>query len=233
MREHNMDYLINKDIKNIINKDLGLDKLEESLVAQEKSYDLKTEYLSSDNKKNHIELYEQYVKDFNKISAELDAVDRLNANSNYSKFRQLKIDETYNMNAAYLHELYFSNISDVNSQIGMDSLSYMRLARDFGNFDDWQRDFMACCASSRCGWAVTYLNTYTQKYMNTFIDLHSDSIPAGFYPIIVMDVWQHAYYRDYLKNNKLYTKAMMKELNWNVIEKRIEKADRILAIIRG
>jgi Fe-Mn family superoxide dismutase len=48
-----------------------------------------------------------------------------------------------------------------------------------------------------------------------------------------MDVWQHAYYRDYLKDVNLYTKAMMKEFNWNVIEKRIEKADRILQILRG
>lgn len=229
-----MDYLLNKNIKNIIKEDLGLnDRIDEALVANQKYFDIKTDYLSSSNKKNHIELYKQYVEDFNKISAKLDAVDRLKPSSNHSDFRQLKIDETYNMNAAYLHELYFSNVSDLNSEITMDSLAFIRLQRDFGNFDDWQKDFMACCSASRCGWAVTYLNTYTQKYMNTFIDLHSENVPVGFYPIIVMDVWQHAYYRDYLKDVNLYTKAMMKELNWSVIEKRIEKSDRILQILRG
>ena len=69
--------------------------------------------------------------------------------------------------------------------------------------------------------------------MNTFIDLHSEHVPVGFYPVIVMDVWQHAYYRDYLKDAKTYTAAMMKELNWRVIEKRIQKADRITQIIRS
>jgi Fe-Mn family superoxide dismutase len=137
------------------------------------------------------------------------------------------------MNAVYLHELYFANISDVNSNIQMDSLAYMRLDRDFGSFDDWQRDFIACCASSRCGWVVTYLNTYTQKYMNCVVDLHSQNVPVGFYPVIVMDVWQHAYYRDYLKNVKTYTAAMMKELNWNTIEQRFEKADKILQVLRS
>jgi Fe-Mn family superoxide dismutase len=229
-----MDYLLDKNTKKVIKEELGLDeRLDEALVAQKKPFDLKTEYLSGGNKKNHIKLYNQYVEDFNKISAKLDAADRNKPSSNHSEFRQLKIDETYNMNAAYLHELYFANVSDLNSEITMDSLSYIRLQRDFGNFDDWQKDFMACCSSSRCGWAVTYLNTYTQKYMNTFIDLHSQHVPAGFYPVIVMDVWQHAYYRDYLKDVNLYTKAMMKEFNWNVIEKRIEKADRILQILRG
>jgi len=234
IREFKMDYLLNKNIKKAIKEDLGLDqRLDESLVAQEKPFDLKTDYLSNSNKKNHIDLYKNYVKDFNEISAKLDASDRNKPSSNHSEFRQLKIDETYNMNAAYLHELYFSNISDVNSEITMDSLAYMRLQRDFGNFDNWQKDFMACCSASRCGWAVTYLNTYTQKYMNSFIDLHSDNVPVGFYPVIVMDMWQHTYYRDYLKDVNLYTKAMMKEFNWRVIEKRVEKADRILQILRG
>jgi len=230
-----MDYLFNKNVKDLITQDLGLDKKEinESLVAQEKQFDLKTDYLSDKNIKNHKELYSQYVKDFNNISIKLDAADRSQVNSNNSDYRSLKLDETYNMNAAYLHELYFSNISDLNSEITMDSLSFIRLQRDFGTFDDWQKDFMACCTASRCGWAVTYLNTYTQKYMNTFIDLHSESVPVGFYPIVVMDVWQHAYYRDYLKDVSLYTKAMMKQLNWRVIEKRIQKADKIVAILRG
>ena len=103
----------------------------------------------------------------------------------------------------------------------------------FNSKNDWQRDFIACCNSSRCGWVVTYLNTYAQKYMNCVIDLHSQNVPAGFYPVIVVDVWQHAYYRDYLKDVKTYTAAMMKELNWNVIEKRFEKADKILQVLRG
>lgn len=81
--------------------------INESYVAQPKQFDLSTELLSPSNKRNHIELYDQYIKDFNKISAELDTVDRSAASSNDSEYRALKIDETYNMNAAYLHELYF------------------------------------------------------------------------------------------------------------------------------
>ena len=230
-----MDYLLNKKIKQLIKNDLGLKDMpiNEALVAQEKIFQINTDYLTNKNKENHKNLYRQYLKDFNEISVKLDAVDKSSSSSNHSEFRQLKIDETYNMNAAYLHELYFANISDVNSEIRMDSLAHMRLQRDFGSFDNWQRDFLACCTASRCGWVVTYLNTFTQKYMNCVIDLHSQNVPTGFYPVIVMDVWQHAYYRDYLKEVKTYSTAMMKEINWNIIEKRVEKADRILQIIRG
>ena len=226
----------NKELKESIRKSLSFDQdkeqLDEAYVAQQKKFNLSTELLSQANKNNHIELYQKYVEDFNRISAELDTADRSAASSNSSEYRSLKIDETYNMNAAYLHELYFANISDLHSEIAMDSLSYMRISRDFGTFDAWQKDFIACCMASRCGWAMTYLNTYTQSYMNVPIDLHSLEVPVGCYPIIVMDVWQHAYYKDYLKDVKTYTYAMMKQLNWQVIESRFRKAENVLLALR-
>ena len=222
--------IFDKKIKDVIKQTLQLD---EALVAQEKKFNLNTEFLSSANKENHIELYQNYIKEFNQISAELDTVNRGASDSNNSDYRNLKVSETYNMNAAYLHELYFANISDVHSKITNDSLAFMRLERDFGSFDNWQKDFIACCLASQCGWAITYLNTYTQSYMNCSIDLHSVNVPFGSYPVIVMDVWQHAYYKDYLKDVKTYTIAMMKQLNWKRIEKRFQKADKILNVVKG
>ena len=85
--------------------------------------------------------------------------------------------------------------------------------------------------SSRCGWAMTVYNTFLRRYVNCFIDLHSQEVPFGCIPVIVMDVWQHAYYRDYLKDVKTYTYAMMKELDWDVIEKRFRKADQAAKVL--
>jgi superoxide dismutase, Fe-Mn family len=222
--------LVNNNIKSIIKKSL---EINESYSAQKKQFDIKTDFLSAENIKNHEELYQSYVDNFNLTSAKLDAVNRSDISSNHSEYRNLKLDETYNMNGAYLHELFFANIGDNNSQINMDTLSYMRINRDFGTFDDWQKDFIACAQSSRCGWAITYLNFYTQSYMNCFVDLHTKDFPAGMYPVIVMDMWQHSYYKDYLKDSKTYLIAMMKQLNWNVIEERIKKADKIINVLKG
>ncbi len=224
----------NKTINQIIKDSLGIKNeplLTESYVASEQKFNLPTEFLSASNKKNHEELYAGYIKNFNEISAKLDTVDREAANSNNSAYRSLKLDEAFNMNAVYLHELYFANISDLESNIQMDSLSYIKLSNDFGSFENWQKDFIASCMSSRCGWACTVLNTYLHSYQNVFLDLHSLNFPIGTIPIIVMDVWQHAYYKDYLKDVKTYTYAMMKELDWNVIEKRVAKAEKIKTIL--
>ena len=222
------------EVKEIIRDSLGIEEEEinESLVLQKKKFDLPTELLTTKNKAAHLELYENYVKSFNRVSAELDAADRDDANLNHSYFRSLKVDETYNMNAAYLHELYFNNISDMQSKISMDTLSFMRIERDFGTFDGWQQDFIACAKSARNGWVVTGFNTYTQRYMNVVIDLHNVNIPVGFYPVIVMDVWEHAYCRDYLSKRKSYVHAMMKELNWDVIEDRFKPAEKIAKALK-
>ena len=144
-----------KELLEQIREDLNLGNstMSEAIIAQPKKFKLSTELLSNANKENHIELYDQYIKDFDSISILLDTAIRESSNSNGSEFRSLKIDETYNLNASYLHELYFNNISDLHSNIAMDSLVYMRLARDFGTFDAWQQDFISCCLASRCGWA--------------------------------------------------------------------------------
>lgn len=225
-----MNNLFNGKIKNVIRDTL---KIDESLTAQEKKFTFNSDFLSNDNFQNHVELYQGYLKNFNEVSAKLDTADRQNVNCNHSEFRSLKLDEAFNMNGVYLHELYFANIGDMNSEIKMDSLAYMRLARDFGSFDAWQKDFIACASASQCGWAITYLNTYTQTYMNAVVDLHTNNVPFGAYPVIVMDAWQHAYYRDYLKDVSTYTRAMMKLLRWPVIEERIRKADKIIQVLRS
>ena len=222
--------LINEAIDEALN-DNSKELINEAYVTQAAKFDLKTELLSSKTKAAHQQLLEGYSKKLNEVSAKLDGCDRSGANLNHSEFRGLKVDEIYNHNAAFLHGLYFENISDLNSQINMNSLSYMKLTRDFGTFDAWQEDFVACCLSARNGWAVTFYNPYLKRYINTVIDLHSTNVMIGMMPAIVMDCWEHSYYRDYLKDRKSYVFGMMKELNWNVIEDRIKKSEKLSKIL--
>lgn len=219
---------LNNDLNsNTTNKEL----VSESYVVEAGKFKLQTELLSSKTKKSHLDLLDGYTKKLNLISSQLDGVDKSSSNLNSSSFRSLKIDETYNHNAVFLHGLYFENISDLNSTITMDSLSYIRLSRDFGTFDSWQEDFLACCLSARNGWAVTYYDLHLKRFVNTFIDLHSQNVMIGMFPVIVMDCWEHSYYKDYLKDRKSYVFGMMKELNWTTIENRIKKADRISNVL--
>ena len=228
-----MSDINNKKIKDLIKRDLGLKTVSESYVTQAKKYDLTTDLLSQKNIEAHQQLLEKYVEDLNTVSTKLDTVSRDEANLNHSEFRSLKIDEVYNLNAAYLHAMFFENIADPNSVITMDSLTFMRLERDFGSFDEWQKDFIACALSSRNGWAVLVYNEYLGRYMNTVIDLHHHNIPFGSTVVLVIDCWEHSYYRDYLRDRKSYVYAMMKEVDWKLVEERVNKCEKIAKIFSG
>ncbi len=223
-----------KELVKSIRESLGMQEnsVNEAYVTQAKKFNLSTDLLSPKTNKAHQELFDEYVETLNEVSSELDTVDRDDANSRDSKFRSLKIGETYNLNASFLHGNYFENIADPNSKIVMDSLAFMRLERDFGTFDAWQKDFIACALSSRNGWVLTVYNGYLNRYLNVVVDLHSTNVPINCYPVIVIDMWEHAYYRDYLNDKKAYVYAMMKELNWEVIENRFKKSERIAKALK-
>jgi Fe-Mn family superoxide dismutase len=219
-----------KKLNKIIRNSLGFDDkkiLDESIAASSKPFNLNTELLTAETKNTHLQLYKSYVEALNSVSAKLDVADRANANNLNSEFRNLKINETYNLNAVYLHELYLANISDVNSELTMDSLTYMRLQRDFGTFDDWQKDFIATCLVSKNGWACTVYSTFLQRYINVAVDLHDQNVLFGLYPVIVIDMWEHAYFKDYLNNKKAYVTNMMREIDWQIIENRFKRSDGI------
>jgi len=235
--------LVNVDVDGIIKKsitdhlkkttaELPGDDLNESYVHEPKQFKQVTEFVSQKTKTAHTELYKGYIESLNKISSELDTAERGNANSRHSEYRSLKLDEVYNLNASWLHELYFANCFDPHSEIVMDSMSYLRLQRDFGTFDDWQRDFMACALSAGSGWAVLGYHMFLKKYVNFMISHHSGDVPVGFYPLIVVDMWEHAYYRDYLTDKKSYLISQMREFNWTVIEERFKKAEQIAQVVK-
>ena len=225
-----------EDIIDVIRESLTLPKkqkqekalVNEAYIVSTMKYNLSTEKLSEESKAAHQELMEGYAKALNEISAALDTADRDAANPNNSAFRSLKIDEAHNLNATFLHAMFFENISDMRSTLTMDSLTYMRLERDWGSFDAWQRDFIACALSARNGWAVTVYYVFLKRYMNVVVDLHSIGIPFSSIPIIVVDCWEHTYYRDYLKDRRSYVFTMMKELRWTTIEERIRKVERMI-----
>lgn len=221
--------LVGVDLEKIVKESIAKQKpsltLDEAYVAEPKTYKQVSELVSQKTKETHRALYEGYVETLNKVSAELDSSDRSVSNSRHSEFRSLKLDEVYNLNSVWLHELYFANCFDPHSEVTMDSMAYLRLQRDFGAFEDWQKDFMACALAAGNGWAVCGYNMFLRRYVNTVVSNHSQDVMIGLYPVIVIDMHEHAYVRDYASDKKSFLVSQMRELNWNVIEDRIKRAD--------
>lgn len=207
-------------------------QIDESYVHEPKQYKQVSEFVSQKTKNAHVELYKGYVDSVNKVSTELDTADRGTVNSMHSQFRSLKLDEAYNLNAVWLHELYFANCFDPHSEIVMDSMSFLRIQRDFATFDDWQKDFMACALSAGNGWAVFGYHMFLKKYVNMIVSNHSGDVMLGLYPILVVDVNEHAYAADYKTDKKSYVIAMMRQIDWEVVEERVKKAESIAQAVK-
>ena len=71
-----------------------------------------------------------------------------------------------------------------------------------------------------------------RRFVNTVVDLHDQHVMINCFPVIVMDCWEHSYYKDYLKNRKAYIYGMMKELKWEIIEDRFKVADKIAGAMK-
>jgi len=220
------------EIKKAINSSLD-GVLKEAYVTVAKKFDLRTDLLSESTKKAQQQELEAFVEALNKVSAQLDGADRDAANNKSSDFRSLKEDEVHCMNAAFLRALYLENISDLDSRITMDSLSFIRLERDFGTFDAWQKDFIACCMSSRDGYAITGYSIFLKRYINCVIDTESLNVTVGLIPVVALDVAEGAYYKDYLGDRKRYVINMMKQFNWDRIEERIQSAEKVAKVYQN
>ena len=208
------------------------ENVSEAYVVEPRKFSLNTEKLSPRVQRARIDHFEKTVENLNKISAEVDGANPENANKVGSKFRNLKIAESFAINDAFLQGKFLDNISDVNSTITMDMLCYMRLARDFGDFDRWQKDFIACAKSSRDGYAVTAYSMYLNRYINLVVDSADTGVPFSAIPVIVLDVSEGVYYRDYINDIDRYVKSMMREFKWEVIDNRFKKCEKVARVTR-
>ena len=217
-----------KAIKAKVRNELGL---QEAYVVEVPVVEMSTELLSSKSKQILKDKVDTYAAELNYVSAELDTTSRDLAMPGASRYVALKEQEGRLLQLNFLLGLHATNISDVQSMLTMDSLTFMRLERDFGSFDSWQKDFIACAMGSTC-FAVTAYNLELRRYMNLIVD-DNHPLPPAVIPVISLCVMPELYVRDYLDDRKSYVFAMMKELNWNTIEFRVKRADKSAAAYEG
>jgi len=94
-----------------------------------------------------------------------------------------------------------------NSSINKSGKLYANIAAVFGSYETWEKDFRATGAMRGIGWAVLYQDSTTGKLMNFWINEHDMSHPAGCTPILIMDVFEHAFILDYGLKRSDYIEA--------------------------
>jgi Fe-Mn family superoxide dismutase len=215
--------IVEESVLRAIEENLG--SLNEDYAVKSNPFELKTDLLSPRAKKLMKDVYETTVKDLNEVSTLIEGAQRAIEAGERSSYRDLKRDEQRLISQSFLLASFLENIDDQNSVLNMDTLSYMRLTRDWGTFDDWQKDFLACALRSRSGFALTVFSRVLDRYINVCVDSDMSGIPIGSSVVVALCVFDGFYARDYTGSKETYVRAMMKELDWEKIEGRIKKIE--------
>lgn len=171
-------------------------------------------------KEHHDVLYAGYVKKWNEIQEKLIMTDRSAANATYSEFGELKREETFALNGIKLHEGYFDNMKAG----GSDATEIIKewIAHDFGSYEKWQEDFKALGVAAR-GWAILAFDLDEGRLYNYLCDSHNQGGVWNSVSLLIMDVYEHAYFLDFATGRKAYIEVFFKNINWEFVNSLVEK----------
>jgi superoxide dismutase, Fe-Mn family len=173
----------------------------------------------------HFKLYEGYVKSTNELTEQLlDIAHKGEAGT--PAFAEITRGLGFEYNGMILHEYYFGNLKPKGTgQPAASSPALSAIQRSFGDWDTWMKDFKAVGAMRGVGWAITYQDPMTGFLSNHWITLHQEGNPAGFKPILVMDVWEHAFLLDYKPAERAkYIEAFFANIDWEAVNTRLQAA---------
>lgn len=172
---------------------------------------------------DHWNLYIGYVNNVNQLNKELsEFIKQQPSNPLVIADRRRRYGFEYN--GMVLHEYYFGNLKANSKQLAPTDSLYQAIASTWGSYEAWQQDFINTGKSRGIGWAILYMDPTTKQLTNHFIMDHENGPVAGFAPILVMDVWEHAYMVDHKAGGRAsYITAFMSNINWDNVQTRYEK----------
>lgn len=170
--------------------------------------------------KNHFTLYQGYVTNTNRV---LDTLAQLlkEGKTGTPEYAEMKRRLGWEFNGMRLHEYYFENLGGKAALDRKGKLA-AKLAQDFGSYEDWEKDFRGVGTMRGIGWAILYQDTATGRLVNFWINEHDAGHPAGCLPILVLDVFEHAFMIDYGLKRADYIEAFFKNIDWNVVQGRLK-----------
>ncbi len=174
--------------------------------------------------KNHFTLYEGYVKNTNTLTQTLEGL-RKEGKGASPEYAELKRRLGWEFNGMRLHELYFGNLGGKGALNPGGKLAG-KLAENFGTPEVWEKDFRAVGAMRGIGWAVLYEDTSNGRLINFWVNEHDVAHPAGCTPILIMDVFEHAFMLDYGLKRADYIEAFFRNIDWDAAESRMAAGKR-------
>jgi Fe-Mn family superoxide dismutase len=187
-------------------------------MIQAKGFPYNTDVVTQKQYDAHIRLYNGYVTSANAImSSPEDEQILKDANPTFSQFRERKKGLSYSVNGVILHEYYFENIQKSEKKASPPELPFAK----WGGYEKWKAFFVATAKSAR-GWAVLAYEQRTKQFVNIALDWHDYGNITHAVPLLVLDMYEHAYFLDYGTDKAAYVQRFIAQIPWDAVEKRVE-----------
>jgi Fe-Mn family superoxide dismutase len=174
----------------------------------------------------HFALYEGYVKATNELNEHISGFlrDGKVDQEEMPAYSELTRRLGFEFNGMVLHEYYFGNLKREGSDHPDQHSSFAQATEDsYGSFERWKSAFSSVGMLRGVGWAICYLNPSNGQLSNQWISLHEHGNVSGFVPVLVMDLWEHAYLLDYKPSErKAYIEAFFSNIDWKAVEQRLQ-----------
>lgn len=164
---------------------------------------------------NHFTLYEGYVANTNKL---VELSEKVEAGT--PEAAELRRRFGWEWNGMRLHELYFGNLTKEPTEMGAGIKE--KIEKAYGSVEKWRADFIAAGAMRGIGWVVFSEDPSDGKLFTVWVDEHNTGHLAGAVPLLVMDVFEHAFVLDYGLKRADYIESFMKAIDWKVVEDRMK-----------
>ena len=168
---------------------------------------------------NHFTLYQGYVANINKLNDLLVAIEK-EGKFGTPEYSELNRRLGWEFNGMRLHEYYFANMAKEAKPMDADSTLMEAIIKEFGSYEMFEKDFKLMGAMRGIGWIILYCDTMAQRLFNVWINEHDVGHFAGCAPLLVVDVFEHAYMIDYGLKKADYIEAFFKAIDWAVISGR-------------
>ncbi len=164
---------------------------------------------------NHFGLYEGYVKNTNALLSLLDAKE-----VGTPEYSELQRRFGWEWNGMRLHELYFGNMSGESTPLS-DGVLKTKLESVYGSVENWKKNFIGVGTMRGIGWAVLAYDESNGRLFNIWVNEHDGGHLVGTVPLLVMDVFEHAFVLDYGLKRAEYVDAFFRHIDWAAVEARL------------
>lgn len=177
--------------------------------------------LSDSQLEQHFKLYEGYVKNTNLLREQIAEMVAKNQTET-PIFAELVRRLPFEQNGMVLHEHYFENMTPNGGDLPSGGALAKALEGSFGSIDAYKKELLAMARMRGVGWVLTLHDPATGWLANRWVTLHQDGNIAGYRPVLVLDLWEHAWTVDYKPTERAkYLDAWFNNVNWKTIEARV------------